>query len=499
MIQILRLLFFTAFCFTSLQSQSLYFKTGKNFTNYVFESSSSGISSSVVKLQPDSGSFYELGAVVSFGSSRFSYEYGISLNELNSIVETPSKAVKYKTEFIGLDNSVLFSLLKTKKILWDSKLGFGLQTMIFGKQEIGGTLYDLKKFDEFNGLFLRQSLGTQIKLVVSNQFNFSIGYDYYYNLYNTKSSSNQTLKINNSQIKFGVYYLFEKTNKVQKGKIGQNVDSLSNVSNSNSKLLTNGSGNSKNQRLLSQLVNGTNQSDLLSSGLNRNAISTPLLNASNTNNFQSANDSKRINLNGQPVSLANATNNKVQSTVAPSRFSRNTIVSQSFSNTSNNSTSSDNLSNRMSKNVIPIQNDIDITKSTNTNLRNENDKQFGTNSIYAIDNLQTNSNLGTLDNQLKKAASSPEGFKKKETTQAINAEMTISPNNNSFNSGEQKKESGMNMNNSNLPKKKYTSRGKKSSSNSTKTKKKINLNEISNRLKKVEKKVNIIEKQHGIK
>lgn len=499
MTQILRILFFTFFCFSSALSQSFYFKTGKNFTNYVFESSAMGISSSVVKLQPDSGSFYELGAVVSFGSSRFSYEYGISLNELNSIVESPSKAVTYKTEFFGLDNSFLFSILKTKKILWDSKLGFGFHTMIFGKQEIGGTLYDLKKFDEFNGLFLRQSLGTQIKLVLSNQFNLSIGYDYYYNLYNTKSSSNQTLKINNSQIKFGVYYLFDKTNKGQEDIRGQKVDSLSNLNNSNSKLLTNGGVISKNQKLLSQVVKGTNQSDIPSSGLSQKSISTPIINTSNTNNFQSANNLKRINLNGQLVSSANATNIKVQSTVAPSRFSRNTIVSQSFSNTSKYSTSSENSPNRMSKNGIPTQNNIDIKKSTNTNLRNENDKQYGADSIYVIDNLHTSSNLRTLENQLKKTTSSTDGFKKKEATQAINAEMTISPSNNSFNSGEQKIESSLIVNTINFPKKKNNSRVKKSSSNSNKIKNKVNLNEISNRLKKVEKKVNIIEKQHGIK
>ncbi len=477
MTQILRLLFFTFFCFTSALSQSLYFKTGKNFTNYVFESSATGISSSVVKLQPDSGSFYELGTVLSFGSSRFSYEYGISLNELNSIVETPSKAVKYKTEFIGLDNSVLFSLFKTKTILWDAKLGFGIQTMIFGKQEIGGTLYDLKKFDEFNGLFLRQSLGTQIKLVASNQLNFSIGYDYYYNLYNTKNSSNQTLKINNSQIKFGVYYLFERKNKNLKEKIGQNIDSLKNVSNSNSKLLTNGTGDNTNQRLLSQVVKSNVQSDTSLSRLNRNAITTPLLNTTNTENLQSANYANRINSNGQPVSLSNTASNKIQSNVAPSRFSRNTIVSQSFPNANNNSISSDNLSNRVSRNGIPIQNSIDDTKKANTNFRNENDKLSDNNSSYTIDKLQRGSNVGVLENSTKMIITSPEVLKKKEMTQDSNAQMIISPSNNSL----------------------YKSSGKKNSFNSTKSRKRINLNEISNRLKKVEKKVNIIEKQHGIK
>lgn len=232
MIRILQLLFCVCLSSTSVFAQSLYFKTGKNFTNYVFESSSGGIQSSIVKLKPDSGSFYEFGIALPFSSSRFSCEFGISLNELNSIVEAPSKSVKYKTEYVGLDNSVLFSVIRTKKILCDAKLGFGLQTMVFGKQEIGGVLYDLKQFDEFNGLFFRQSLGLQVKLAASNQLNFSVGYDYHYDVFNTKNNSNQSLLINNNQIKFGIYYKLDKQSRENQN--------YSNQSNGNNSIVDNG-------------------------------------------------------------------------------------------------------------------------------------------------------------------------------------------------------------------------------------------------------------------
>lgn len=212
MIKIFRLLFFICVSFTPIFSQSLYFKTGKNFTNYIFETSTSGIQSSTVRLQSDSGSFFELGAALPFKDTRFSYEFGVSLNELNSLVVSPSKAVRYKTEYVGLDNSVSFSVINTKRVLIDAKLGFGLQTIVFGRQEIGGVIYDLKKFGEFNGLFFRQSLGTQIKLLVSNQLNFSIGYDFHYDVFNTKNNINQSLLINNNQIKFGIYYKLDDKN-----------------------------------------------------------------------------------------------------------------------------------------------------------------------------------------------------------------------------------------------------------------------------------------------
>lgn len=212
MIKIFRLLFFICVSFTPIFSQSLYFKTGKNFTNYIFETSTSGIQSSTVRLQSDSGSFFELGAALPFKNTRFSYEFGVSLNELNSLVVSPSKAVRYKTEYVGLDNSVSFSVINAKRVLIDAKLGFGLQTIVFGRQEIGGVIYDLKGFSEFNGLFFRQSLGTQIKLVASNQLNFCIGYDFHYDVFNTKNNTNQSLLINNNQIKFGIYYKLEDKN-----------------------------------------------------------------------------------------------------------------------------------------------------------------------------------------------------------------------------------------------------------------------------------------------
>jgi hypothetical protein len=483
MIKILRFLFFTLFGFTSAFSQAVYFKTGKNFTNYVFESSAIGINSFVVKLQPDSGPFYELGLTSSFGSSRFSYEFGISLNELNSIVETPSKAVSYKTEFIGLDNAVLFSVFKTKTILWDGKLGFGLQTMIFGKQEIEGTLYNLKQFDEFNGLFLRQSLGTQVKLVASNQLNFSIGYDYHYSLFKTNNRSNQSLKINNSQIKFGVYYILEKKNKNAPIK-----DSLKSAGISDSKLLTKEDNDNKSPMNVDKVKNQIENS---SSKLSRNGASLPL---SNTSNTQSANNTNRVSRNGLPISSSN-TPNTVQYNTAPNRLIRNTILSQPLSNVNNNSSNSS--SNRLSRTVgNPIQNGNNYINNINANLENDNNKLSSKASNYN-NKLQTSSTSGSLENSMEMNSTSPDSVRKEEVLKGNNQKM-ISPSIGSpINSLKLKATSNASSRNTRANKSSLT--GKKNVSKLNSGKNKSALNEISNRLKKVEKKVNIIEKQHGIK
>lgn len=212
MIKSLKVLFFLCGC-TIAHSQSLYFKTGKNFANYNFEFQNGESSQSISKLKSDSGSSFELGVSFPFTTSRFSYEVGVSLNELNSFVEKPLNAVKYKTEFIGIDNAITFSALRNKRMSLDAKFGLGFQSIVFGKQETEGKLYDLLGYKEFNGLFIKQSLGAQLKVIASNQFNFSMGYEYHHNLFNTNNNSSQSLYINNNQIKFGVYYLLEKKNK----------------------------------------------------------------------------------------------------------------------------------------------------------------------------------------------------------------------------------------------------------------------------------------------
>ena len=88
-------------------SQSFFIKSGKNFTNYKYESSMLGTS---VKLNSDSGNFYEIGASFPLKvNKKFTYEFGVVLNELNSVVGSPSKAVSYKTEYLGLENGILYT------------------------------------------------------------------------------------------------------------------------------------------------------------------------------------------------------------------------------------------------------------------------------------------------------------------------------------------------------------------------------------------------------
>jgi hypothetical protein len=326
----------------------------------------------------DSGSFYELGAAFPFGSSRFSYEFGISLNELNSLVETPSKAVKYKTEYIGLDNSLLFSIVKTKRIIWDTKLGFGLQTLFFGKQEIGGVLFDLKQFKEFNGLFFRQAIGTQIKIVTSNQFNFSIGYDYNYNVFNTNNTSNQILLINNSQIKFGLYYKFDNKN---------SENYLNQLNDTNTKTKINSANNST--------IDLKNEPDKNSSKTSKNNIVSQLSSSNipviNTEKNKLDNNSSRIVKNPNNTQPSTSNNSNLKSISVETKTNKAEVNETKPSVGSNKSVITPDLTSTRVETKGSQNNLMVVKQTTNSNSTNSSNK-----SVNKLLNPSVNGNNQSL-------------------------------------------------------------------------------------------------------
>jgi hypothetical protein len=207
--KIIKLYFLLLLLSSYSYSQSFFAKFGKNFTNYSFDFRYPD-GSKFGSLQMDTGSFYEIGFEIPFkATSRFSYQFGIAFDELNSLVGEPSASVTYKTEYIGLNNGVLFSFIKSKRFIVDARLGFTLSTMIFGKQNIEGKIYDLKQYSEFNGLFFRPFVGGQLKFIASKQLAIGLGVENYFAGFNT-NVTNQSLFFNNKQYNLGFYYTIDK-------------------------------------------------------------------------------------------------------------------------------------------------------------------------------------------------------------------------------------------------------------------------------------------------
>lgn len=201
---------FLFFVFFS-NSQSFFIKTGKNFTNFKFESFEENSRSSIVRLSSDTGTNYEFGVTIPRGKSidtPYSYEASIILNEFNSVVMFPSESVRYKTEYLGIDNSFLYVLYSKGRVDLEGKLGIGVHRLVFSKQDINNFNYDVREFTEFRGLFLKQIFGIQAKINSSEDVYFTVGYNYLFNFLNINKKSQQELFMNTSQVKLGVYIDF---------------------------------------------------------------------------------------------------------------------------------------------------------------------------------------------------------------------------------------------------------------------------------------------------
>ena len=85
---------------TSLFSQSVFFTTGKNYTDYDFTTSEKNQDS---EFASGSGNFYEVGYTRSINrNNTFRYSISINLNEYNSYGGDLATSYAWETDYIGL-------------------------------------------------------------------------------------------------------------------------------------------------------------------------------------------------------------------------------------------------------------------------------------------------------------------------------------------------------------------------------------------------------------
>ena len=101
-------------------SQEIFFKAGKNFTNYNYRNSSG---TSVSGLSGSSGSNYELGYehfLDGFTSSLegvYSYTISLTLNQFNAKGGNFNNTYVWNTNYIGIQNMFYASILKSSDSL----------------------------------------------------------------------------------------------------------------------------------------------------------------------------------------------------------------------------------------------------------------------------------------------------------------------------------------------------------------------------------------------
>jgi hypothetical protein len=87
----------------------------------------------------------------------------------------------------------------------DARLGINASKIIYGKEEVDGVVYDIKKTSEFKGVLLQYILGLEGRYVISSEASLGLGYNYVSSLDFSNPSEKFSIKTN--QIVFSVYFV----------------------------------------------------------------------------------------------------------------------------------------------------------------------------------------------------------------------------------------------------------------------------------------------------
>lgn len=189
--------------FQDIHSQEIYLQTGKNFTKYDYKSGNNTSPS----LQSGSGNFYEIGYIMTLNNEKLKYAIGLSLNEYNAIGGDINSSYSWDTQYMGIQNTFSFAFVSTGGFEASANGGLGISTLIYGKQNLNGQYLDLASQKEFSGLWIAPNLGLKASYNVDNDIYLSIGYAYSKS-FNVSNSTDEKLSFNNSQIQFGVHFMF---------------------------------------------------------------------------------------------------------------------------------------------------------------------------------------------------------------------------------------------------------------------------------------------------
>ena len=205
----LSLLLIAIIAITNSYSQEVYFLTGSNFTKYNF---SSGQGSMATSLESGTGTTYEMGYTRPLKNNRFSHTVGINLNEFNVVAGSLANSYTWNTKYLGVNNSLDFTVPLSKNFKLFMKAGLNLSTIIYGKQSSNGAIYDLKSQDEYSGLSFIPFTGVHLKYKINDLGYLSFGYGVSKSiiLFNI---SQEKLTTSTNQILFGIHFNIKNTNK----------------------------------------------------------------------------------------------------------------------------------------------------------------------------------------------------------------------------------------------------------------------------------------------
>lgn len=203
------LLLLFLFLVNTAYSQQIYFLTGKNYTNYKIRYNGSETVNGLEK--KGEGDSYEIGFAIPIKVQRLAfdnnlnYTVGLTLNQYNAESGDIANNYTWKTEYIGVQNALVYSFVKSNHLDVAVKGGVNVATMLHGNQTINNSRFNLNNQKDFKGVVVSPLLGLQAKCNLSEYGYLSLGYNYSRSI-NLTNDTNKKVSFLTNQIVFGISF-----------------------------------------------------------------------------------------------------------------------------------------------------------------------------------------------------------------------------------------------------------------------------------------------------
>lgn len=186
---------------TTAYAQRAYFSTGSNFSTFNFNSPSP-MSTPLIN---GTGSNHEMGVSIVLKPENLSYSVGVNLNEYNAMAGDFANSYSWNTKFLGLNNSIDYSisLIGNFRVIFQG--GINLSTIVYGQQVINGAYFDLIKQEEFSRLNLTPHVHLAFTAPIKDIGFMSLGYGINKSFF-PMNNSEEKLSITTNQFVFGLHF-----------------------------------------------------------------------------------------------------------------------------------------------------------------------------------------------------------------------------------------------------------------------------------------------------
>nr|WP_314864299.1 hypothetical protein [uncultured Flavobacterium sp.] len=196
------LILFVFLAFYTVRSQEISITTGTNFTQFNLKNPENF---SGTPLQVGTGSSFEVAYLLPSNKEKLNYTFGLGVHEYNALAGNYANSYRWQTKYLGLRTGFEYDFLDLPRFQFVPLFGINFATIIYGKQETNGAIFNITSNGDFKGLKLMPYLGLKVKYKIKDYGFVSIGYNHS-TTFKPSLTNKEHLTISTNQIVFGLHF-----------------------------------------------------------------------------------------------------------------------------------------------------------------------------------------------------------------------------------------------------------------------------------------------------